>query len=365
MDGRGNRVMDSGIQDQQQTINTTKNATGSPRFSLLMGGKGFDGKDFQYISKAAPPRRPSKIAIVDRFSGPENFIDLNGDRIPEIAHGEVIQKIIKRYLPAEAPEDTLVCIDIGDHGIKAALKEVLHRVETLKEPIDFVNFSQQTYGTTIEGLRELTGIEDLNSHTLSAHAASIRQRMFRLYWGIDPITTDLERNYCEHWDVIEGLENLTALGITVYVAAGNEGPQQVNLFSLASKVITVGAGSPAIMPFLRSDAPEAYSAVHSLVSIYEQGTFPVTEIRDSRNIPLGLNITGGQTIDIPLESVYNPEIRQELKRYRLPETYHSPPRGYTLWGTSFAVPRFLGQIYAKQLRTNRLQQNAKQAGAAL
>lgn len=277
-----------------------------------------------------------KIMVIDRFSGPENFIDINGDRIPEISHGDVIVKILEKFVDPSA----IFRIDIIGPSYLEALSDAALYIKNTPDTEWVVNFSQQTFGTTLAGLREVTGIAELTPENLREHKQNIRaalNNLFKRYMTQSGALTVLEQTYVANWGSVMRLDEMADAGAVIYVAAGNEGADQVNLFSLAKGTITIGSSD------LENTAkPAAYCPAHTLVDRLDKGFFPIREIRNAYGVS-GFNFTGGNTPDIAYEMVYNSTIQQELKRYRLAETYQSPPDDYGLWGTSFAVPWWIGE----------------------
>ncbi len=107
--------------------------------------------------------------------------------------------------------------------------------------------------------------------------------------------TETDKNSIKQQTIL-ALNTMTAMselvksGVPVYVAAGNTGPENISLYSLASGVVNVGAVDAA-------GVDSEYSARHSLITRKARGDFNVTVIKD------GVDITGDGTADLPLSAL--------------------------------------------------------------
>lgn len=127
--------------------------------------------------------------------------------------------------------------------------------------------------------------------------------------------------------VIDALEDLTALGVTVVTIAGNSGVRMVNTYSFARGVITVGDAAP--------DPDGRWIASNALVDQVEQASFPIRLVCDRERPSFGYDIDGDRLADISLSRVSS---------YR--EQRSAPPREsrLVLRGSSFAAPTALRRM---------------------
>lgn len=175
-----------------------------------------------------------------------------------------------------------------------------------KHDIDAVNLSAYI-PTNISSLREITGIEGLNSENMHLHKKTIRE------WFKNPSLPkqDAEFNNSRAAQIffdtirstnkaITSIEKITSQGVPVYVSAGNEGSDNINYLTFADGTISVGANDV-------NDSVAHYSAKHSLVNLYERGSYEILPvIRGGKT--LGYNITGGKKVQIPYNKTAHGDI---------------------------------------------------------
>ena len=94
-------------------------------------------------------------------------------------------------------------------------------------------------------------------------------------------------------EMIELIEGLKKLGIEIFISAGNNGPNMVNLLGLANDIYLVGSGN--------SRKAEPYSCDNDLVNAYELGTFWLAKKRiNESEYTLRINHEGCK--EIPCDS---------------------------------------------------------------
>ena len=103
--------------------------------------------------------------------------------------------------------------------------------------------------------------------------------------------------------VLKSIEETTKQGIPVYIPAGDNGPDYINLFTLANDCISVGS-------YNAEGKKSPFSADNKLVN-FEQGVFNITPVSHD-NLLLGYDITGSGHVEIParLVSDQEPAIKQ-------------------------------------------------------
>jgi hypothetical protein len=314
--------------------------------TMQQKGQGLKGllTSIQWISQSpgllADTAR-QRVLVVDRFSGVENFVDLDGDGIGELSHGEILCRMLRHgYSPQQ-----ILTLDIADQSLADTLDDALMAILSPDgESIHALCFAQQTFATRLSELKDLMGLHDLTAQTLHQHQHAIRTMLadWHQEWISAPENLlPEEARYACHWPVIQRLEYLAVLGIHVYVAAGNEGPDHVNLFSLAVGVHTVGA-CQGPQPGIAAD----YSANHSLVHHWGPGQFPVVACHHKGQV-VGLSWTGGPGVDLPLSELAEAGVLAERRRYGLPDAMAAVPEDMHLWGSSFSVPWVMVQRLQK------------------
>ncbi|MBY0405853.1 MAG: hypothetical protein K2X66_18260, partial [Cyanobacteria bacterium] len=190
-------------------------------------------------------------------------------------------------------------------------------------------------------------------------------------------------DYAKNWKGVQGIDTLNKLGIPVYVAGGNGGSGDFNLFGLGNGAVNVGATQPIdtktvttnvvnlvssgfglgmnVLPMAANAAilndsltPKPWvdndtsgTATNALIKRTAQGVLPVSEIKDKKDQVLGFNFTGGTRIDAPLSAVYDPLLHDRLyEKFGEAKGYRAPV-DVAFRGTSFAAPNALGTDWTK------------------
>lgn len=208
------------------------------------------------------PSRPPRCAIIDSFSPDKPRLDINGDGIRDVPHGVVIDRLVHRLLPCET-----VCLDdptivVPGQLIVRKMAEIRERVAN-GEQIDAVNISSG-FSHSFRMLRIRVN-PDITPDNVHQYREEIRQ------WILDSkiVRTD---------EVIRAIESVTSLGIPVYLAAENQGPEYVNLFGFARGAIIVGS--------LNAEGRLSTSTAENSMITYARGVFGVSQQ------PGGYSLTG-------------------------------------------------------------------------
>jgi hypothetical protein len=221
----------------------------------------------------------ARVAIADDFTSIR--CDIDGDGSPDLPHGEVVS----RYIRAQNPDVEIVPFNSINWN-PASLFESLKKIQQ-DGHFDAVNISIAKF------MENLATPENFST------------------WRTDTLR-DLQNTEDSGgeltYSLIEQIQQLIQQGIQVYIAGGNNGPQELNKFTLAEGSINVGA----------SDAQgnrEGYSANSPFINRWAQGTYAVRKVQGGFDISghgeadvLDSEVTGGtsllrQFIDKPLEQV--------------------------------------------------------------
>lgn len=293
----------------------------------------------------APQAAQSSIPARKQVPTFVNLEDMQGgikidpyDDIEDISH----KKAVNKYIYAQCP---------------AAKAVNLH-----SRKIDAVNLSL-SYNATIDSLADVTGLP-LTRDNLAKYrpqiAAWLRppQKKNGRYNAqeLDKYMDKMEKNGLpiEAAGQFEQLEDITKKGIPVFVSGGNATSIGVNLLGFANGVKTVGALD-------RNGHKAPYSANNSLITIWEQGDYPVKQVIDAHGNILGYNITGGIKLEIPLNQTtgrppFKPLLITKNKASISSSEKPTPKIVGDAKGTSFAAPtivgKYLRQKYGKDCDLN-------------
>lgn len=107
-------------------------------------------------------------------------------------------------------------------------------------------------------------------------------------------TTAMTKDFLKVAQVIKAIERISNSGknIPVFLSAGNEGEEFLNLFSLAKNVKAIGATD-------YNGNLADFSADNTLMSDFEQGIFNVSTVYNKNHKLAGYDITGNGRITIP------------------------------------------------------------------
>lgn len=298
-----------------------------------------------------------QVALVDSFS---SGIDVNDDFISDLSHGRLVGIHIRERVPGV----TLLERDIYLPGSKIGMPEtrtegtppLTERLERLNrgiiyqfkdlasdiksgKRIDAVNMSlgalsiTESKGTPInfEMMAKETGLP-LTPETLAQNKNAIRQKLKD--WAAEKDTTKLtafQKQAAVYAEVLDSIEAVTALGVPVYVAAGNK-PDSLNLYGLAKGARLIGATD--------ADGKVAsFSARHNLISRQARGVYPAVPIKDGETL-LGYDVTGDNKVDIPARDL---SFAGRFSARRFLNKYLSFAPYASVDGTSFASPTALAE----------------------
>lgn len=247
-----------------------------------------------------------KIAVIDDYS--KNTIKIDSDKIADISHGKVVESFIKSGLPNA--QITQMSTTVDESSVKNALEYILNG----QEKYDAINLSKSS-DITFQDLSKFIGLKVTAKNVLQ-NKDEIKKRLFA--------SSHKDAEYIK--DIVNSLEKLSRDGTKIYIAAGNKGNKNFNLYALADGANIVGATKKygEIAPF---------SASNMLVNRYERGSFRIKKAKDD-NGQDGFDITQNHKPDI-LAS----ETTSKRKK----------PTLFDLNGTSFATPQALVKDFRKIL----------------
>lgn len=263
-----------------------------PRARLETPMMGLDGGlNPDWIDSLLAEGREPTVAIIDMFHEP--YVDLNGDGRDDISHGEVVEKILTHQISCKVLRFTKPTAFLYSNLIVSQSKKILDYHRGVGK-VAAVNISISK-DASIESLARQIKQPDLSAQNIFQFKEEIRQ-----YY--------LDTNHMLLGEAISALETLTSAGIAVYVAGGNRGPDFVNVFGMARKVISVGGTDAAgrTCPF---------SAENSLL-VYAQGTMSISRGKG------GYRLFDDQKVDVPYANWWS-SLKSWAKTY--PERFHGKP----------------------------------------
>jgi hypothetical protein len=312
----------------------------------LIAQAGLDRPISEYYRNQAglspvPGGRNGTVVVIDnRSTAAGAGYDLNNDGVRESSHADIVSNIITANNPgirvdvrdvrsAQNPDNLLfgpavdsVVRDTAPGGV-------------LNGQVRAINFSQQTF-TTFEDLSRELNLPGLNATNIDERRGEVVARLQDLRQRVlaNPAqfaNSTYARDMADWAQAIQGLETLSQRGLPVFVAAGNRGPQQINVFTLANGVRVISSstdGSP-------TSPMNPTVASNDLVTTRGFGDVRATNIGTQNGNIDQIDITGDQ----------RPEFR--IPRQVPPNgvTPPTPPPGPGVFvqfdGTSFAAPRAL------------------------
>lgn len=265
-------------------------------------------RKYRFVDPAAfsKDEKNPVVVVVDRFGGAEfGFprVDIDGDGAGDIAsdkgdlaHGEVIAKFVEALLP----EAKIIRVSWpvrhldADTSDGVAVLEELSRLKKAGYRIDAVNLSMSPpVPLTFDRLSEIVGTEitpeNVRDHKLGAF-------LKLLSWAAtDPEKDVIKALAGAAFRVMTAMTQLSDTGVKVYVSAGNNGPNSINLYAFARGVTTVSAVDAR-------GVESEYSCRSSLNERSARGDFNVREVFAGGRV-VGLDFTGDGKVDIASEKL--------------------------------------------------------------
>lgn len=237
--------------------------------------------DDSVLQKACASSQP--VLVYDSFSsqmGLRPVIDVNGDLIPELSHGEYVAKIAG-FGGRRVVELNMVG-EVELPAIESALFTIVGDIESGKAQYSRINFSQELPLKIASFKKDLFEADGSVPEITRENIAQYKDVILKKLWTDRP---DFRLQ-----ELFSIFSRLQSQGVPVVVAAGNFGPSYVNLFSLFPGVISVGS--------LDLDGTKRLlSADNALVTVWRKGSFVSQQLAD------GVDINGDGAADFPLESL--------------------------------------------------------------
>ena len=255
---------------QQSTYTTTPTTQTTPRQRT---NNSYNPQDYEY-----------NIAVIDFCdeSSTSNKVDLDGDNIGDMVHGNVVANLIDSVLGDKA---LITCYDItgDDSKIISSLKSILSDIQSGKCKYDAVNMSL-SQRITYSDLSKILGVKITNDN-ISQYQTQIRN------WLKQEVQDD--GDYALAGQAVSLIEQIEAAGCDVYISAANctDGTDdEINLFTLAQNSSSVGA--------LDTDNKVAsFSFNNSLIDDWMLGEVEVHKIYNGSSFS-GFDLNGDGKVDI-------------------------------------------------------------------
>ncbi len=200
-----------------------------------------------------------KIGIIDDFT-----VCRKTAGVPHGAMVVVLTRLLLKLFGLQPGSDVKMESFTNNERVKVLTDFIPEQLHKMIEEGDFnaINISAGV-SKPIRILAKRTGIEDLNRNNLNEHKDQIRGYLLK--------TKD--KDFSNIASSIKALEELTNKDVKVYLAAGNNGPDNVNLFSFANGVTSVGACDA-------KGNPLENSAQNDMINRYARGEYKITCKKD-------------------------------------------------------------------------------------
>lgn len=251
-----------------------------------------DGTAIARLSNWLSFKKPV-VAVIDNFKA--KSMDIDGDFIPDLSHGKVVNTVIKgNYKKAN-----IIAFDVATKGADGkifistkklgnAFKNIANRIDK-GERIDSVNVSLGG-SVNIKTMGNAIG-KDLTRGNILENRGSIRNILKNPDKKFFPNPKTVKW-FREVDTALTNIERVTQKGVKVYISGGNDGPHEFNLFNLAKGTVNVGATDAL-------GTKMGYTADSKLINRFAQGTKSITPVY-KKNILEGYDLTGKGKVDIPV-----------------------------------------------------------------
>jgi len=248
------------------------------------------------------------IAVIDSY---KRFLKLAG---LQFSHGEAVEGVLKAYSKGNIEvlrfDITSEQMDINGalDAIATALTKVVNKVKQ-GERIDVVNLSQGVGGENEIRLLSIIAGKDINRENIRSNKQILRDLILNIDIHHSVIKERLSNSELKDLEgirdyfgslatVIRNIEELSALGVKVCVAAGNETKSGCNLITLANGITVVKSGNPD------TGTVEEYSCDNALVDAAAIGTYKLARI-NMQNGENGFCVDGDGKIEIAGDEIKN------------------------------------------------------------
>lgn len=217
------------------------------------------------------------VLVVDNFVSEKTapVIDVDGDGIPDAEHGDVIEALYRAAGFRVERFDLRGRRDLP--SVAEAFEEIASRAAAGRWRLAAVNLSH-VVEVRWEGLSADLG------RIPAVTPANIGARRGELFAAVAALMARNDSN--GFGDLGHATRRLESLGVPVFVAAGNQTAEKVNLLGLLPGVVSVGALN-------RRGEKAAFSADSSLVGAWAKGEYAF------RRVPSGVDIDGDDVPEFP------------------------------------------------------------------
>ncbi|MGD9580706.1 MAG: hypothetical protein AB7V50_04995 [Vampirovibrionia bacterium] len=250
-----------------------------------------------------------KTALIDDFQN--KSVDIDGDNIYDLAHGEVAEVYIKAY----CPNVKIKRLDIGTPGDPENID-----MAKMNGALHYINDNHNDFSTVNLSGGYLIPIENLQKNIPASMQPEGGITRDNIHESEKEILTYLKQSNPQAFDNAVGMYHITKQGINIYTAAGND-KNWYNAFGAVPGVEQVGGNWP-------SGAIASDSAEHSDIQSYEQFGFKSVLISDKNGKPIGYDINMDNKADVPIEKT---------------SSKGKSKGGSYILGTSFSTPVHVGK----------------------
>jgi hypothetical protein len=232
-----------------------------PASSYAQNNAGPANKDvFIPQTEQVTPAHKQIACIIDDFH--TKNVDIDGDGIPDLSHGEVVS----RYAIAQNPDLQVLQFDVKEVSVESVLAA----------------FQQAQQNGHCDAVASSVSFDLPIQNLDGATPDNISDKKLGLLGMLDKSKNPKEQQL---YELLSILSDFSEDRIAVYLAGGNSGPDTLNLNTLAIRTYNVGATD-------QKGEHEPYSANNSLINRWAQGTYAV------RKLPGGYDISGHGKPDV-------------------------------------------------------------------
>lgn len=259
-------------------------------------------RDQKRIAAVCQSKLP--VLVVDFFieNGVVNkYIDIDGDLVPDIAHGELVESFLKA-----SGKSTLrypVRDELNTSEFAPIFKNILEQVKSGKLRISAINLSQ------LSRLRIASLVTSLGENANASNLHELKENIINKI-AIGMKSADVP----EIEELVQIFSDFEKLGIPVIVAAGNDGSEFINTFSLFPGAISVGNQG-------LNGKPVATSSTSTLITIWKQGEYVAKRLSDAG---IDLNNDGRADLEPALLSRQEPLV-SKLRGKKLSDYLRKAP----------------------------------------
>lgn len=279
--------------------------------SLLSWADSLSDAQRTLLDEACRSRNP--VLVYDSFP-PDGFpiIDVNGDDQPDLFHGEFVEKLVQLSGHPTArlarPAQPRISVMVEQ------LTPLIEKIEAGEVQYSRFNFSNEIPLKISAFKKELFPEDDTIPEINSENIHLFKDRILQKLWVLRP---DFRLN--ELYQLFQRIEKLR---IPIVVAAGNFGPNFVNLYSLMPGVISVGS--------LDLDGMKrANAGNHALITVWRTGSVV------TRMVQGGIDMNSDGVLDFPAENLtQGPVIAEMFAGKSVDNIVESIESDHTEWAKS-------------------------------